>query len=310
MLSQNFIKLLLIILFMTVRFVQADTSTLLFTDIAAQNGVNLPNLLNESLAWGDYDNDGDEDLFVSTVDTQNKLFKNLGNSEFVDVTNESGIIDTAGFSVGAAFGDLDNDGDLDLIVINFNSDILDELYRNDGPIGPDGQYVFTEVATSAGITDGSQSNSSRGVALIDYDKDTLLDIYVTAIQGPDIFYRNLGDFQFESVAQNIGLTNSNGEGVGVVVTDVNNDNWPDMFVGNRSSNINALYLNNQDGTFTDIAEISGIDKIGLGMGVLSFDYDNDGDLDLYWTTFPGNEITPNALYENLYSDTGIISFAM
>ncbi|MEM7351985.1 MAG: CRTAC1 family protein [Acidobacteriota bacterium] len=263
-----------------------------FTDITATAGVGLPNTLTESVAWGDYDNDGDEDLYL-TSNGPNNLFRNDGGGNFTDVTGIAGVGD-AGFSVGTAFGDLDNDGDLDLYVVTFmvGSDVL---YRNDGPVGPGGETVFTNIAADAGVTDES---SSRGVAFVDYDRDGLLDIYVNAI-GPDILYRNLGDLNFENVAAKLGVATV-GQGVGVVATDLDNNGWLDLFTGNRSNDPNRLYTNTQS-QFTDITVSAGITEIGLGMGVLSLDYDNDLDFDLYWTSWPGGGVDPqpNALYENL-----------
>ena len=104
-----------------------------FTDVTAEAGVALPGLTTESVAWGDYDNDGDEDLYL-TNDGPNRLFRNDGDGRFTNVTASAGVGSPA-FSVGAAFGDLDNDGDLDLYVVNFQRG-LDLLYRNDGPSGP------------------------------------------------------------------------------------------------------------------------------------------------------------------------------
>ncbi len=262
-----------------------------FTDITGTTGVALPDTLTESVAWGDYDNDGDEDLYL-TSDGPNNLFRNNGDGTFSDVTGIAGVGAT-GFSVGTAFGDLDNDGDLDLYVVSFGSG-PDVLYRNDGPTGPGGTHVFTDVTMTAGTTD---ETSSRGVALLDYDHDGLLDVYVNAI-GPDILYRNLGNLTFTNVATALGVA-TEGQGVGAVATDLDGNGWIDLFTGNRSNNLNRLYTN-AAATFSDRTVAAGIDKIGLGMGVLSFDYDNDLDFDLYWTTWPGSVMTPtpNALYEN------------
>jgi hypothetical protein len=268
-----------------------NADTIQFTDVSSTAGIQLTGKLTESLAWGDYDNDGDQDLYL-TNNFANKLYRNDGNDLFTDVTVEAGV-DNNLFSVGTAFGDLDNDGDLDLYVVNFNAG-PDVLYRNEGPVGPGGVYVFSDVTEAAGTT---ITRSSRGMAFLDYDRDGLLDIYVLSI-GASMLYHNLGNLKFEDVAADLGVEAS-ATNVGVVATDVDDNGWMDLFIGNRSSQINHLFLND-NGAFTEVAAAAGIDKVGLGMGVLSFDYDNDLDFDLYWTNWPDNIIpfTLNALYEN------------
>jgi len=267
----------------------------IFNDISASAGIELTGVLTESVCWGDYDNDGDPDLYLTNQNAANNLFRNDRGGSFTDVTTEAGV-GNALWGVGCAFGDLDNDGDLDLYVVNFSLGPTgpDVLYRNDGPVGPGGAYEFTDVTVSAQI---AVERSSRGMAFIDYDRDGLLDIYVNAI-GDDILYRNLGNLQFQDVAAAVGVVNNGGQGVGVTPTDVDNNGWVDLFTGNRSNDINRLYMNN-NGVFTDVAAGAGITKVGLGMGVLSLDYDNDLDFDLYWTTWPSQV---NALYDNQSGD--------
>jgi len=269
-----------------------------FTDITDTAGVAFTDTLIESLAWGDFDNDGDQDLYL-TGNGKNRLMRNEGAGAFTDITDIAGVGSEL-FSVGAAFGDLDNDGDLDLYVVNFQLG-PDVLYRNDGPVGPNGEWQFTDVAEAAGIIN---QDSSRGMGFFDYDRDGLLDIYVNAI-GPDIVYHNRGALQFELVAARIGMATPGtaGQGVGACPTDINDDGWIDLFTGNRSSDINSLFLNDGAGAFADIAVPAGIDKVGLGMGIHSFDYDNDLDMDLYWTAWPGSEPVSNALYENIDGTT-------
>ena len=272
----------------------AGQSTLVFTDIAPSIGANLPGTLTESIAWGDYDDDGDEDLYLTNVSVANSLFRNDGTGVFTEVGAAVGV-DHPGFSVGSAFADLDNDGDLELYVVTFSGG-PDVLYRNDGPIGVGGETVYTDVTASAGVTD---QTSSRGVSFIDFDRDGMLDIYVNAI-GADILYRNQGDLLFDNVASAAGIVGVAGQGVGVVATDIDDDGWGDLFTGNRTDEPNRLFRNDL-ASFVDITAAAGIDKVGLGMGVLSFDYDNDLDFDLYWTTWPGTGKSPvgNAMYENL-----------
>lgn len=261
-----------------------------FTDITESAGVAMTNVLTESVAWGDYDKDGDPDLYF-TNQGKNRLFRNDGNGAFSDVTDIAGV-GHLGFGVGTAFGDLDRDGDLDLYVVNFGRG-ADVLYRNDGPTGTGSQHVFSEVTQAAGI---SLDRSSRGMTYLDFDQDGLLDIYVNAI-GNDILYHNLGDLRFQDVASAVGVVGLGGQGVGVVATDVNNDGRVDLFTGNRSNDPNRLLIN-AGGTFVDRTTEAGISAQGLGMGVISLDYDNDLDFDLYWTAWPGGNNTANAFYEN------------
>ncbi len=265
-----------------------------FSNIAPSAGIEVADLLTESLAWGDYDNDGDEDLYL-TNDGANNLFRNDGGGVFTDVTDIT-LTGSTAWGVGAAFGDLDNDGDLDLYVVNFSGG-NDVLYLNQGPIGDTPEFIFSDISAAAGITDQS---SSRGMAFIDYDRDGLLDIYVNAI-GPDILYHNEGNLTFSNVAADLGVATI-GQGVGVVATDIDNNGWVDLFTGNRSNNLNRLYTNNS-ADFTDITVTAGISEVGLGMGVAAFDYDNDLDMDLYWTAWPNAGPGPNALYENLGNNT-------
>jgi ASPIC and UnbV/FG-GAP-like repeat/Secretion system C-terminal sorting domain len=273
-------------------------SQIAFTDVTTTAGVAFNTEAVESLAWGDYDNDGDEDLFLS-INGLNKLMRNDGNDVFTDVSIAVGLTEIA-FSTGCAFGDLDNDGDLDLFVVSSKSgNELDLLYEN---LGAGSNYVFQSVSSiNSGITN---TNSIRGMAFLDYDRDGLLDIYIPT-NSNDIVYKNLGNLQFQEVSSTIGVSSANGTEVGVVPTDINNDGWIDIFTGNRSSDLNKLFLNDGTGNFTDITISAGITEVGLGMGVLSFDYDNDLDMDLYWTSWPGSvePFQPNVFYQNQGNNT-------
>ena len=284
-------------------FATSARAQVIFTDVTEEAGIALEGSLTESVAWGDYDNDGDEDLYL-TADGPNHLFRNDGGGRFTDVTQAAGV-GNGGFSVGTAFGDLDNDGDLDLYVVNFGGG-PDVLYRNDGPVGPGGAYRFSDRTSAAGT---SFQDSSRGVAFVDYDRDGLLDIFVLAI-GPNILYHNDGDLRFRNVAAALGV-NQDDQGVGVVATDIDGDGWPDLYTGNRSGDLSNLYLN-LEGDFDDIASDAGVTARGLGMGVAAFDFDNDLDMDLYWTTWPGSgNPVRNRLYENrgdlLFEDIAVAS---
>jgi len=268
---------------------------IIFTDVTSTAGVSFNSQLGESLAWGDYDNDGDQDLFLST-DGLNRLMRNDGNDIFTDVSLQVGLTETFA-TTGCAFGDLDNDGDLDLFVVTTFNGGPDLLYEN---LGSTANYNFHSVASSfSGIT---ELVKQRGVSFFDYNRDGLLDIYVSG-DGNDIVYKNLGGLKFQNVAIGIGVLNDN-ISVTSVPTDINNDGWIDIFTSNRSLLPNKIFLNNAAGIYTDIAASSGINAVGLGMGVLSFDYDNDLDMDLYWTTWPGvSPFQPNAFYQNQGNNT-------
>jgi len=267
-----------------------------FTDVTAESGLGTQSGFTQSVAWGDYDDDGDPDLYLTNRGS-NRLLRNMGNGEFEDVTAEAGVagpLTLDGDGIGVAFGDFDNDGDLDLYVSQIN-DGTDQLYRNEGPTGANGQFIFTDVASSAGVI---AERTARGLALIDYDRDGLLDIYATA-SGANLLFHNEGNLTFVETAASLGV-DAPGRDVGVVATDINNDGWSDLFVANRTFDPTNLYRNDE-GDFIDIAADAGITVEGLGMGVIAMDYDNDLDMDLYWTVWPGEGqfAQPNVLYENL-----------
>jgi hypothetical protein len=275
-------------------------SQILFTDVTTTAGVSFNSDIVESVAWGDYDNDGDQDLLLST-DTQNRLMRNDGGDVFTDVSNTVNLIESF-HNTGCVFADFDNDGNLDIYIVSLNGDIDEDLlYRNTGATGG---FSFQRVLSSAsGIA--ASGGRNRGMAVLDYNRDGLLDVWVNS-SVKDKLYRNNGNFSFTNVSISAGIVESNIIEVGNVPTDINNDGWVDVFTGNRSSVQNSLYINNGDGTFTDNAAAAGINAVGLGMGVLSFDYDNDLDMDFYWTTWPhdvgqtvpAQDFQPNAFYQN------------
>jgi hypothetical protein len=201
-------------------------------------------------SWADFDNDGDPDLFVTHAASQgNSLFRNEGLGQFVDVTQSSGLTHR-GDSVGAAWGDYDNDGDLDLFVTNLSlpilggSDTRNFLYRNNG----DG--TFTQITTGEIATDLGHFLSC---AWVDYDNDGWLDLFVTydpptalpATAVKNRLYRNLGDGSFVRVTTGSLVTDYANAG-GAAWGDYDNDGFPDVFIANGTINEaqrNALYRN-------------------------------------------------------------------
>lgn len=282
-------------------------SQIVFTDVTATASVAFKVPTIESACWGDYDNDGDQDLLLTTGG-QNRLMRNDGNDVFTDVSNAVNLTEVFN-NTGCAFADFNNDGNLDIYIVSLNGDTDEDLlYENKGATSG---FTFQRIpSSSSGI--GISNGRNRGVTVLDFDRDGLLDVWVNS-SVKDKLYQNNGNFSFVNVAGSVGIAENNTLEVGNVPTDVNNDGWIDVFTGNRSSTSNSLYINNADGTFTNQSASAGINATGLGMGVLSFDYDNDLDMDLYWTTWPHavgqvvpvQNFQPNVLYQN----QGNLSFA-
>ena len=288
----------------------------------------------ESMSGGvgfiDCDNDGRLDILIvngSTIDRYRQggdpmvtLYHQEPNGTFKDVTSSAGLA-RRGWGMGVAVADFDNDGRLDLYVTGYGGNVL---YRNLG------SCKFEDVTEKAGVRGGG---FSTGAAWADYDRDGYVDLFVSryvhvdmahlpefgkdktcvyrgiAVQcGPwgmvgesDFLFHNRGDGTFEEVSSSAGVHDSAGRyGMGVVWGDYDNDGWPDLFVANDAGE-NYLYHNKHDGTFSDVALLLGValngDGVPLGnMGVDFGDFDHDGLLDIFDTTFDNQD---DVLYRNL-----------
>jgi enediyne biosynthesis protein E4 len=282
------------------------------------------------VAMIDYDGDGWIDLFFVNGSTlegfapgaepTNRLYRNRGDRTFEDVTVKSGLA-ASGWGQGACVGDYDNDGHDDLAVTSWGQNCL---YRNDG------RGRFADVTEAARLRAPAR-RWSTSCAFLDYDRDGRLDLFVdnyidfdpAATPRPDAglcryrglpvacgppglpgarnaLYRNRGDGTFEDVSDRAGITRASGTyALGVSTIDFDDDGWIDLYVANDSSP-SALYRNNHDGTFTDIAVRAGCaysqdGKAQAGMGVAVGDYDRDGRMDVFKTNFAGDTST---LYRN------------
>ena len=263
------------------QFSPVENSGIEFRHFPATRNSLLPEDMGSGLAWGDYDNDGRPDLFLvnfqgSIVPGENTpqsgmhaLYHNDGEGRFSDVTRESGFT-APDFGLGAAWGDYNNDGHLDLYISNFGPN---RLYRNNG------DSTFTEVTEEAGVGD---ERFGASLAWGDYNRDGHLDLYVTnyvqfAYRATDKqrasrqyeseipytinpssyppaanrLYRNNGDGSFTDVAAEAGVANSEGRSLGVVWADFDNDGWPDLYVANDVS-ANGVYRNLGNGSFSNI----------------------------------------------------------
>ena len=221
-------------------------------------------------AWGDYDNDGFLDLYVSNRSSQtNFLYHNKANDTFERVFS-SALVADALTTDAPAWGDYDNDGWLDLFVAG-ETGVGNSLFHNNR----DG--TFTKITVGAIATD---QGNSRAAAWGDYDNDGYLDLFVSNIQLPSFLYHNNGSGTFTritvgSIVSNIADSHSAAWG------DYNNDGYLDLYVGNDNAQNNYLYRNNGDGTFTQINSGQIVNDGGGSRGVCWGDYDNDGWLDMF-----------------------------
>ncbi|HEX2860096.1 MAG TPA: VCBS repeat-containing protein, partial [Lacunisphaera sp.] len=237
--------------------------------------------MGTGVAVGDYDGDGKADVFVVSKTETSRLFRNLGGWKFEDVTAKAGIAEPgkpAGWTQGAAFADVNNDGHLDLYLCRFGMPNL--LFMNQG----DG--TFREEAKERGL---AVVDASGMGAFCDYDRDGDLDVYVqtnlldaaTAPNGQkDYLFRNRGDGTFEDVSVQAGLA---GETMGHSATwwDYDADGWPDLYVANDYASADVLYRNNRDGTFASVINQAAPRTPYYAMGSDLGDVDNDGRPDLF-----------------------------
>ena len=249
-----------------------------FVDVSEQAGVDEVQA-SYATAVGDYDSDGQLDLYVSKFRGQyNALFRNV-DGQFIDERRRRRIISYQRFSgAAAAFADFDLDGDIDLYASMFG--IYDIFYAEVG----DSSYAAAQVG---------DEGDAVGVAMGDYDADGDFDLYVVNQTWRSALWRNdLDTKTFVDVASQSGVENQ-GSGTGCAFGDYDNDGDLDLFVVNARG-ANRVYMNRGDGTFSDVAAALGMVDTVRTRAVLLSDYDNDGDLDPYVV----NERFPNRLYRN------------
>jgi len=281
---------------------------------AEQTGVEFANQITESdsfniltdeyifngagLAVADFNNDGLQDLFFTGNQVSNKLYLNQGDFKFKDISSKAGVEALGSWCTGTTSVDINGDGWMDIYVatamLKGSGQRNNLLFVNQGE-DEEGNVTFIEQASQFGIAD---SGNSMGASFIDYDLDGDLDLYVlnneqskstpsnyrekiidgSAINN-DKFYRNNGDGTFSDVTIEAGIT-IEGFGLGLVVSDLNNDGWPDIHVSNDYVTNDILYINNQDGTFSNQSKnyLRHTSQFSMGSDISDFNNDTKPDL--------------------------------
>jgi hypothetical protein len=259
---------------------------------------------SDGATWGDYDNDGDDDLFVvNWYGISNMLYRNDGSGAFTRILTGPPVSD-GGYSETASWGDYDNDGFLDLAVSNSAGDLKEFLYHNNG----DG--TFSSAPPGAVQSAGWES---RGLTWIDYDEDGDLDLFVTNETNQNEFlFRNMhvesGVDTFQRVL-GLPIVTAGGSSWSGSWGDYDNDGDLDLFVANTGNQNNALFNNQGAGVFTRMPTAFGdvVDDSGFSASGTWVDADNDGDLDLYVSNAYGAPVK-NFYYRNLLAETGGATF--
>jgi hypothetical protein len=274
-----------------------------FSDVTEKTGLK-GTRYDFGAAVGDYDNDGDSDLYVTGYGG-NTLYQNNGDGTFSDVTAKAGVAGS-GWSSSAGFFDYNNDGKLDLFVCRYLTwsweanlwcgeqkpgfraychpdnyqGITNLLFRNNG----DG--TFSDLSKEAGIA--NPEGKGLGVAFNDLDRDGWIDIFVANDSVRQFLYRNKGNGTFEDIGLIAGVGyNEDGKsfaGMGVDFNDYDNDGWPDIVDTALGNEMYALFRNNADSSFTYTTHSTGVGEASLlmsGWGIKFFDYDHDGLKDIF-----------------------------
>lgn len=274
-----------------------------FTDVTEEAGV-AGGGFGMGVAVGDFDNDGNADLFVTGY-RRSILYRNNGDGTFTDVTEKAGL-SIPGWTTSAVWFDYDGDGKLDLFVCGFVEFGLDKhVYCGDNKLGRryycipkvfrptasllfrnNGDGTFTEVSKGTEIE--KALGKALGAVATDVDNDGRMDLFVANDTVQNFLFMNRGGGRWSETSLSAevaySLDGKARSGMGVDAVDLDGDGWQDLFVANVDREMFSLYRNNRDGTFSDVAQAHGIaqaTRLLSGWGLKFFDYDNDGAVDLF-----------------------------
>ncbi len=272
----------------------------IYTDVTNQSGISFNGDCLKSVVWGDYNNDGWRDIYLTSWYSGSRLYKNNGNTTFTNVSSSSGISMPFTYqTTTAAWGDINRDGFLDLYIGNYGNiegagEQPNFLYKNNG------NGTFTDITTISGAKD-SALKKPLAIVIFDYNMDGWQDIYLAMDKNQrSTLFKNLGNGFFQDVTY-FSNTMCFFDAMGIAVGDYNHDGLLDMHVSNGPPG-NATFKNNGNGTFTNVAVQTNTTINKECWGVSFVDYDNDGWCDLYATASAGIDMC-DVLYRNNRNNT-------
>ena len=286
-----------------------------FTDVAKYAGVEglidtttnpqSRMIENYGASWGDFDNDGDVDLFLTNKGVD-QLYENMGDGTFKNISHSAGIDKIIRDSASSVWFDLDNDGDLDLYISSYgeygtvvSSDNV--MYRNNG------DATFTDITSETGL---GESGYTFVTLVLDANDDRWPDLYCNNDFGDNYFYVNNGDGTFSEATRQFGLEND-GESMGITLGDFDNNGRFDIYLTNmtqtmgdsRDGQWNPLFSQVLPGVFQDVSIEAGVGFADWGWGCEFFDFDLDGDLDIYVVNGFGRDESYNRFFRNNGNET-------